>query len=83
MRLSRNEYYDSCRKHNGNVQAQPPVSPTLLFSLSQLEEQLKAAYKLVTEGKFGDALKVRVCMSVCPFSACLNVWASKLCIELD
>lgn len=33
-------------------------SPTLLFGLPQLEEQLKAAYRLVTEGKFADALRV-------------------------
>jgi coatomer protein complex subunit alpha (xenin) len=37
---------------------QPPTSPVLLFSMSHAEEQLKAGYKLVTEGKFHDALKV-------------------------
>lgn len=41
---------------------QPPTSPVLLYSLSSLEEQLKAAYKLVTEGKFSDALKVFIRM---------------------
>jgi hypothetical protein len=37
---------------------QPPSTPTLLYSLAGLEEQLKAAYKLVTEGKFSESLKV-------------------------
>jgi len=36
----------------------PAASPALLYSLSSLEETLKRAYKLVTEGKFTDALKL-------------------------
>ncbi|GBF89236.1 coatomer subunit alpha [Raphidocelis subcapitata] len=36
---------------------QPPSAPALLFSLARLEDDLKAAYKLVTEGKFSDALR--------------------------
>lgn len=46
------------RNHNGDAATQPPTSPTLLYTLPALEEQLKAAYKLVTEGKFTEALKV-------------------------
>lgn len=38
--------------------AGPPAAPALFLSLTQLEEQLKGAYKLVTEGKFTDALRV-------------------------
>ncbi len=52
------------RAHNPDAPTQPPAQPRLLYSLSQLEEQLKAAYKLVTEGKFTEALKVRA--SLCP-----------------
>lgn len=37
--------------------AGPPASPLLFLSLSALEEQLKAAYKLTTGGKFPEALK--------------------------
>jgi coatomer protein complex subunit alpha (xenin) len=36
----------------------PPSSPALFTTLTGLEDQLKAAYKLTTEGKFSDALKV-------------------------
>lgn len=36
---------------------QEPSSPALPYTLSQLEEQLLKAYKLVTEGKFADGLK--------------------------
>jgi coatomer protein complex subunit alpha (xenin) len=36
---------------------QEPAAPALPFSLAQLEEQLKRAYRLVTEGKFADALR--------------------------
>lgn len=46
------------RSWNGDAPVQPPSTPTLLYSLAGLEEQLKAAYKLVTEGKFSEALKV-------------------------
>lgn len=46
------------RSHSPDVSMQPPQSPSLLYTLSALEDQLKAAYKLVTEGKFQDALKV-------------------------
>ncbi len=48
-----------CRNYNADAPTQPPSQPQLLYTLAQLEEQLKAAYKLVTEGKFSDALKVR------------------------
>ena len=51
---------------------QPPSCPVLLFSLASAEELLKAAYKLVTEGKFADALRafnrllqVRWCVVLC------------------
>ena len=44
--------------YDGSVRTQPPSSPTLLYSLALLEAQLKSAYRLVTEGKFSDALKV-------------------------
>lgn len=46
------------RSWSRDAATQPPTSPALLYSLSHLEEQLKAAYKLVTEGKFSDALKL-------------------------
>jgi hypothetical protein len=47
-----------CRTHNADASSQPPTQPALLYSLPHLEEQLKVAYKLVTEGKFTEALKV-------------------------
>lgn len=42
-----------------NSDAQPGVvaPPALLYSLPMLEDQLKRAYKLTTEGKFAEALK--------------------------
>lgn len=46
------------RSYNPDATSSPPTAPTLIYSLKSLEEQLKAAYKLVTEGKFTDALKV-------------------------
>lgn len=49
------------RSYNGEASIQPPSSPSLLYTLASLEEQLKVAYKLVTDGKFSDALKVRGC----------------------
>ena len=36
----------------------PPQSPALILSLPGLEETLKSAYRLTTEGKFGDGLKL-------------------------
>eukprot|EP00798_Chlamydomonas_sp_ICE-L_P024535 gene24536-10140_t len=45
------------RTHNPDVSTAPPSAPTLLYSLPQLEDWLKSSYKLVTEGKFADALK--------------------------
>eukprot|EP00197_Chlamydomonas_leiostraca_P002770 CAMPEP_0202857082 /NCGR_PEP_ID=MMETSP1391-20130828/157_1 /ASSEMBLY_ACC=CAM_ASM_000867 /TAXON_ID=1034604 /ORGANISM="Chlamydomonas leiostraca, Strain SAG 11-49" /LENGTH=1227 /DNA_ID=CAMNT_0049535841 /DNA_START=68 /DNA_END=3751 /DNA_ORIENTATION=+ len=45
------------RSYNAEASLQPPQSPSLLYTLPALEEALKAGYKLVTEGKFGDALK--------------------------
>ena len=35
----------------------PPASPAMCMSLSTLEDALKAAYRLTTDGKFADALK--------------------------
>lgn len=37
--------------------SQPPANPALLYTIAGLEEQLKGAYKLVTEGKFGEGHK--------------------------
>ena len=37
--------------------AAPSQSPALCVSLNTLEDQLKSAYRLTTEGKFADALK--------------------------
>lgn len=45
------------RSFNTDASSLPPTAPTLIYSLKSLEDQLKAAYKLVTEGKFTDALK--------------------------
>ncbi|PNW73616.1 hypothetical protein CHLRE_13g565850v5 [Chlamydomonas reinhardtii] len=45
------------RTWSGDVSTQPPTNPTLLYTLTGLEDSLKAAYKLVTEGKFSDALR--------------------------
>lgn len=50
------------RSWSRDAPTQPPSSPALLYTLNHLEEQLKAAYKLVTEGKFGEALKVFIRM---------------------
>jgi len=46
------------RSFNADAPSNPPTAPALVFTLKQLEEALKAAYKLVTEGKFTEALKV-------------------------
>lgn len=45
------------RTWNAEASSSPPTAPTLLYSLSDLEEQVKQAYKLVTDGKFTEALK--------------------------
>ncbi|GAX83376.1 hypothetical protein CEUSTIGMA_g10801.t1 [Chlamydomonas eustigma] len=45
------------RSHNPDASTSPPTAPTLIYSLKMLEEMLKASYKLVTEGKFTEALK--------------------------
>jgi hypothetical protein len=50
------------RSWSRDAPTQPPSNPALLYSLGHLEEQLKAAYKLVTEGKFSEALRVFVRM---------------------
>jgi hypothetical protein len=50
------------RSWSRDAATQPPSSPALLYTVSYLEDQLKAAYKLVTEGKFSDALKVFIRM---------------------
>lgn len=68
-----------CRVHSAESPTGPPTNPALLYSLPQLEEALKAAYKLVTEGKFTEALKVRTggvttrsqCVSRMPTPKCL------------
>eukprot|EP00201_Polytomella_parva_P004063 CAMPEP_0175079292 /NCGR_PEP_ID=MMETSP0052_2-20121109/24734_1 /TAXON_ID=51329 ORGANISM="Polytomella parva, Strain SAG 63-3" /NCGR_SAMPLE_ID=MMETSP0052_2 /ASSEMBLY_ACC=CAM_ASM_000194 /LENGTH=1320 /DNA_ID=CAMNT_0016349591 /DNA_START=62 /DNA_END=4023 /DNA_ORIENTATION=+ len=44
--------------HLRDASAQPPSAPSLIFSLTALEEMLRAAYRLVTEGKFSDALRM-------------------------
>eukprot|EP00976_Prorocentrum_cordatum_P091739 1188644-Prorocentrum_minimum.AAC.6 len=36
----------------------PPTAPALLYTLASLEDSLKRAYKLTTEGKFTEALKL-------------------------
>lgn len=46
------------RNWSRDAPTQPPTSPVLLYNMAHAEEQLKAGYKLVTEGKFHDALKV-------------------------
>ena len=46
------------RSFSADAASAPPTAPALIYTLKQLEESLKAAYKLVTEGKFTDALKV-------------------------
>eukprot|EP00210_Caulerpa_lentillifera_P008992 g8582.t1 len=40
-------------KHNG-----PPASPATVFSLEMMEEEVKRGYKLVTAGKFADAMTI-------------------------
>ncbi|GLI66143.1 hypothetical protein VaNZ11_009877 [Volvox africanus] len=45
------------RTWTSDASTQSPTSPTLLYSLTALEDSLKSAYKLVTEGKFSDALR--------------------------
>lgn len=50
--------YGIDRQWNRDAPTQPPSSPVLLYTMGHAEEQLKAGYKLVTEGKFQDALKV-------------------------
>lgn len=44
------------RGWNGAAKSSPPTAPALAFTLTTLEEELKKAYRSVTEGKFGDAL---------------------------
>jgi coatomer protein complex subunit alpha (xenin) len=46
------------RNWSRDAPTQPPTSPVLLYNMAHAEDQLKAGYKLVTEGKFHDALKV-------------------------
>eukprot|EP00891_Asterochloris_glomerata_P008996 jgi/Astpho2/8996/fgenesh1_pm.00133_%23_27_t len=45
------------RNWSSDDPTKPPTSPALPFSLNGAGEQLKRAYKLVTEGKFSDALR--------------------------
>jgi len=52
--------YGIDRQWSRDAATQPPTSPVLLFNMGHAEDQLKAGYKLVTEGKFHDALKVFV-----------------------
>ncbi|KAL4859696.1 Coatomer subunit alpha-3 [Chlorella vulgaris] len=42
----------------GDVPRQDAAAPALVYSLGQLEEQLKRAYRTVTEGKFSEALRL-------------------------
>mmetsp|Transcript_49934 Transcript_49934/g.159794 ORF Transcript_49934/g.159794 Transcript_49934/m.159794 type:complete len:1224 (+) Transcript_49934:158-3829(+) len=41
---------------NADAPQQPPTSPALIYSFTNLEDSLKAGYKCVTDGKFSDAL---------------------------
>jgi coatomer subunit alpha len=45
------------RRWSRDEPTQPPTAPALLYAMPALEERVKAAYKLVTEGKFADALR--------------------------
>ena len=40
------------RSWSSDAAKQEPTAPALVYSLGQLEEQLKKAYRTVTEGKF-------------------------------
>ncbi|CAD7703860.1 unnamed protein product [Ostreobium quekettii] len=42
---------------SGDKATCPPTAPTTIYTLPGLEEELKKAYKLVTLGKFSDAMK--------------------------
>lgn len=46
------------RSWSSEAARQEPTAPALVYSLSQLEEQLKKAYRTVTEGKFRCAVSV-------------------------
>jgi coatomer protein complex subunit alpha (xenin) len=48
------------RRWSRDDATQPPTTPALLFSMPALEERVKGAYKLVTDGKFADALRAFV-----------------------
>ncbi len=40
------------REWSSEAAVQEPAAPALVYSLAQLEEQLRKAYRTVTEGKF-------------------------------
>ncbi|EFN59251.1 hypothetical protein CHLNCDRAFT_137537 [Chlorella variabilis] len=46
------------RSWSSDAAKQEPTAPALVYSLGQLEEQLKKAYRTVTEGKFSEALRL-------------------------
>lgn len=46
------------RAWDPDASAQEPAAPALAFTVGGLEENLARAYRLVTEGKFADALKL-------------------------
>jgi len=48
------------RRWDRDAPVQPPSAPALLFAMPALEERVKGAYKLVTDGKFADALRAFV-----------------------
>jgi hypothetical protein len=68
------------RSWSRDAPTQPPSSPALLYSLAHLEDQLKAAYKLVTEGKFSDALRVFVRMLQVRLELQFVTWGAECCL---
>ena len=44
------------RSWDGDAQSSAPVAPAVVFTLEMLEEEVKRGYKLVTVGKFTDAM---------------------------
>ena len=45
------------RQWNPDVPSQEPAAPALIYSMAELEDRLGRSYRMVTEGKFSDALK--------------------------
>ena len=50
--------YSVASEWDPDAAAQEPATPALPYNLGSLETQLAKAYRLVTEGKFADALRV-------------------------